>query len=169
MYRSPVHWTSPGKTWQGGGQQNRERQGVVEADGQIRAREDFRAIAKRSWRSEGPGCFPLHPAARATGCGEAGGFSLAQPSSVANPELRGRSSLPWPSAPAPKPSSSLTSSPMGSDRCLVRWRQQMQLGAVYSPPVMQGLSRFAWELLSHPAPPLCRNRSTCTALTPSTW
>lgn len=137
-YYSPVHWTSPGKTWQGGGQEHWERQGVVEANGQICAGEDFRAIAKFSWHSEGPGCFPPHPAARATGCSKAEGFPLAQPSSVAAPELRGRSSLPWPSVPAMKVSSLLFLSSTGDGRCLVRWWQQMQLRTIYSPPVTRG-------------------------------
>lgn len=137
-YHSPGRWTSPGKTWQEAGQRQRERQGVVEANGQICAREGFRAIAKRSWHSKGPGCFPLHPATRATGCSEVGGFPLARFSSEAAPELQGRSSLPWPSAPAPNPSSSLALSSLGGDRCLVRWWQQMQPGAIYSPPVTWG-------------------------------
>lgn len=40
-----------------GGQQHWERLGMVEAEGQVCAREDFRAIAKCSWHSEDTGCF----------------------------------------------------------------------------------------------------------------
>lgn len=36
---------------------------------------------------QGHWVFPLHPAPRAMCCGEAGGFPLTQPSSVAAPEL----------------------------------------------------------------------------------
>lgn len=40
-----------------GGQQHWERLGMVEADEQVCAGEDFRAIAKCSWHSKGTGCF----------------------------------------------------------------------------------------------------------------
>lgn len=54
--------------------------------------------------------------------------------------------------------------PHGGDRCLIRrWQQVAAWGHLFL-----GLSRFAWALLSHPSPPLCRNRSTSTVLTPST-
>jgi len=67
------------KPWENmaeGGEQRWGRQGVVEAKGQMCAREDFRAVAQRSWHSEGSRCFLLHPATRATGCDEAGRFPL---------------------------------------------------------------------------------------------